>query len=89
MRGGWCIHYFFQFRVPGAAQDGDNCDEEGSNNVVEITSVSLDPKLCRGLLKDEPKPELWFKVGDTLLFDVVRDVVDGTCHATPAAASPE
>ena len=45
--------------------------------------------MCRGLLKDEPKPELWFKVGDTLLFDVVRDVVNGTCQATPAAASPE
>ncbi len=50
---------------------------------VEVENVALLPSDCRGLLKDEPKPELWFRVGDTLLFDVVRDVFDGTCHVAP------
>jgi cold shock CspA family protein len=30
---------------------------------------------------------LWIQEGDTLLFDVVKDYVDGTCHAVPTASS--
>lgn len=61
--------------------------EEEDSEAIEISHVSLYSAECRDLMKDDPKPEVWFRVGDTLLFDVVRSIVDGDCRAVPTTRS--
>lgn len=58
-------------------------DKKEQNKGSELSEIVLHPNVCRGLMKDEPKPELWFKVGDTLMFDVIKDVMDGSYRAVP------
>lgn len=48
-----------------------------------VSEVWMHPDDCQGLFKDDGNNELWFRLGDTLRFDVVRDSVDGNCRAVP------
>ena len=61
----------------------EGADKKEQKKGSEVSEIVLHPNDCRGLMKDEPKPELWFKVGDTLIFDVVKDVMDGSYRAVP------
>ena len=65
--------------------EGENKGEKEEDCFVEISEAILDPNDCRGLLKDErdQKAELWIKVGDTLIFDVIRVVMDGSYRVAP------
>mmetsp|Transcript_17532 Transcript_17532/g.25698 ORF Transcript_17532/g.25698 Transcript_17532/m.25698 type:complete len:1304 (+) Transcript_17532:117-4028(+) len=60
---------------------------EEDSEAIEISHASLYSAECRDLMKDDPKLEVWFRVGDTLLFDVVRSIVDGDCRAVPTTRS--
>jgi cold shock CspA family protein len=63
-------------------------DEEGNERVVD--EVLLHTKDSPGgtfAFRGASAVGLWIQEGDTLLFDVVKDFVDGTCHAVPTASS--
>ena len=69
---------------------------EDKDSTIEIIDVTLKSEDCPGgilsLNRDGSKVGLWIREGDLISFDVVRDVVDGTCFATPTTiceASPE
>lgn len=60
---------------------------EDESKQVQLTEVVLLPEDTPGgsfpINRDGSKAGTWLREGDTLLFDVVRDVVDGTCRAAP------
>jgi hypothetical protein len=63
-------------------------DEEGNERVID--EVLLHTKNSPGgtfAFRGGSSVGLWIQEGDTLLFDVVKDFVDGTCHAVPTARS--
>jgi len=67
----------------GQVHSEEGADKKEQKKGSEVSEIVLHPNDCRGIMKDEPKPELWFKVGDTLMFDVIKDVMDGTYRAVP------
>jgi cold shock CspA family protein len=63
-------------------------DEEGNERVID--EVFLHTKDSPGgtfAFRGASAVGLWIQEGDTLLFDVVKDFVDGTCHAVPTTCS--
>jgi hypothetical protein len=63
-------------------------DEEGNARVInEVLLHTKDSPGGTYAFRGVSAVGLWIQEGDTLLFDVVKDYVDGTCHAVPTASS--
>jgi cold shock CspA family protein len=64
---------------------------ENEDSSIEVLEVALRSEDCPGgilsLNRDGSKVGLWIREGDLISFDVVRDVVDGTCFVTPTKSS--
>lgn len=61
-------------------------DTDGDGNDRVITEVYLSTRDSPGGTYDfrgGTSAATWVQLGDTLLFDVVKDFVDGACHASP------
>ena len=59
-------------------------DEEGNERVIgEVYMRSKHSPGGTFAFRGGSSVGLWIQEGDTLLFDVVKDFVDGTCHAAP------
>ena len=62
-----------------------NDDDDGEEQV--ITEVMLHPDMYPGgtfaISRTGSEVGCWIRPGDILLFDVVRKIADGVCHATP------
>ena len=50
---------------------------------VEIEDITLHIDDCPQIDREGSKISIWVKEGDTLLFDVVRDVISNSCRASP------
>jgi len=58
-------------------------ENQDSTSTMEINEVVLHPNDCPILEREGSRIFTWVREGDTLLFDVVRDVVDGACRVSP------
>ncbi len=56
---------------------------DSNHTLIDVTDVTLPADVCPFIERDGSKTFLWVREGDTLLFDVIRDVDSGICRVSP------
>jgi cold shock CspA family protein len=73
-----------ELEKPGKVLLKDFITFESNGEMTDIHEVDIYPNDIQHLVRDE---NVWVKVGDVLVFDVVKDIVDGRFRASPTNSS--